>query len=73
MKYTISKKRLDEQGRNEWDTLKTTERKSEAIRYAKTQSKKCLETEVLGLNEEDGEVEFHAFYRKGRLEINMSV
>lgn len=73
MKYTISKKTIDIFGRNEWLTLKHTKRKSEAVNFAKSQSKKCLETEVVGLNEINGELEFHAFYSKGKLKINMCV
>ena len=73
MKYTISKKTLDELKRNVWHTLKHTKRKSEAVNFAKCQSKKYLEVEVIGLNEITGELEFHAFYSKGKLKINMCV
>lgn len=53
--YEISKKTIDTFGRNEWLTIKNTTRKSDAISFAKAQSKKCLETEVIG-TDEDGEI-----------------
>ncbi len=70
--YEISRKSIDHLGRNNWEPIKTTQNKNKAIEIAKAQSKICLETEVRGIDLE-GDVIFHAYYRDGALEIDMSV
>jgi hypothetical protein len=68
MKYEVSKKTIDNIGRNEWHVIKITRTKNIAITYAIAQSKKFLETDCRGFDE-DGDICFHAFYKNGKQTI----
>jgi hypothetical protein len=71
--YELFKKTIDDQGRNEWIPILKTAFKSNATAKALKLSKKFLEVEVRGIDSYDDELVFHAFYRNGKLEIDMSV